>query len=242
MKSRLLMILLLCAAMLFGGCREGGSDLFGGNSSGIGAEEFNIGERSDKSGLYTYGSSSSITSSFSSNRSAVSAESSESDPVIVVIQSTQPTQTSESAQSSMTKASDPSSSPPKSSSAPIVITVPEEPPKSSSASVVIVPNESVEDDTSVSLGDVSSNGNGDTPAGISDVTSEPEKSSSEEPSESQPETSVSPYKYEGNVYIAASGNGKKYHKNPKCSNMNGSVEMSVEEALEKGYTPCKKCW
>lgn len=230
MKSRLLMILLLCAAMLFGGCREGGSDLFGGNSSGIGAEEFNIGERSDKSGLYTYGSSSSITSSFSSNRSAVSAESSESDPVIVVIQSTQTVQTAKSTQITQ------------SSSALIVITVPEEPPKCSSASVVIVPNESVEDDTSVSLGDVSSNGNGDTPAGISDVTSEPEKSSSEEPSESQPETSVSPYEYEGNVYIAASGNGKKYHKNPKCSNMNGSVEMSVEEALEKGYTPCKKCW
>lgn len=237
MKSRLLTIILLCAAMLLGGCREGGSDAFGDNSSGIRAEEFNIGERSDKSELYSYSSSSSIASSSSSKKSAVSEESSyfessesdasQSEPVIVVIQSAQTVQTDKSTQNTQ------------SSSAPIVIAVPEEPPKSSSASVVIVPNEPVEDDTSVSLGDVSSS---DTPAGVSDVTSEPEESSLEEPSEPQPETSLSPYEYEGNVYIAASGKGKKYHKNPKCSNMNGSLPMSVEEALKKGYTPCKKCW
>lgn len=43
------------------------------------------------------------------------------------------------------------------------------------------------------------------------------------------------------VYIAASGNGKKYHSNPNCSNMNGTVELSVNEALGRGYTPCSKC-
>ena len=44
------------------------------------------------------------------------------------------------------------------------------------------------------------------------------------------------------VYIAASGNGTKYHSNPHCSRMNGVIEMSVEEAQAMGYTPCKKCY
>lgn len=43
------------------------------------------------------------------------------------------------------------------------------------------------------------------------------------------------------VCIAASGNGKKYHKTGKCSNMNNNVIwMSVSEAQARGYTPCKK--
>ncbi len=43
------------------------------------------------------------------------------------------------------------------------------------------------------------------------------------------------------VYIAATGNGTKYHRSKNCSKMNGNViEMTVEEARSKGYTPCKK--
>lgn len=44
------------------------------------------------------------------------------------------------------------------------------------------------------------------------------------------------------VYIAASGKGKKYHNNPKCSNMKGTNSLSVEDAVARGYTPCKKCY
>lgn len=41
------------------------------------------------------------------------------------------------------------------------------------------------------------------------------------------------------VYIAASGKGKKYHYDPYCSNMNGDViGMSKEEAESQGYTMC----
>lgn len=43
------------------------------------------------------------------------------------------------------------------------------------------------------------------------------------------------------VYIAASGNGKKYHWSAYCSGMDGNViEMSKEDAEAAGYTPCKK--
>ena len=35
---------------------------------------------------------------------------------------------------------------------------------------------------------------------------------------------------QASVYIAASGNGTKYHSDPHCSRMNGVIEMSVEEA------------
>ena len=44
------------------------------------------------------------------------------------------------------------------------------------------------------------------------------------------------------VYIASSGNGKKYHSNPNCSNMNGTIKLSVDDALGRGYTACKKCY
>lgn len=49
--------------------------------------------------------------------------------------------------------------------------------------------------------------------------------------------------YSNVVYIAASGKGKKYHNNPKCSNMKGNVaSISIENAVARGYTPCKKCY
>lgn len=44
------------------------------------------------------------------------------------------------------------------------------------------------------------------------------------------------------VYVASSGKGKKYHNNPKCSNMKGTISLSVEDAVARGYTPCKKCY
>lgn len=47
---------------------------------------------------------------------------------------------------------------------------------------------------------------------------------------------------QASVYIAASGNGTKYHSDPHCSRMNGVIEMSVEEVQAMGYTPCKKCY
>lgn len=43
------------------------------------------------------------------------------------------------------------------------------------------------------------------------------------------------------VYVAASGNGKRYHTNPTCSRMKGAVSLSISEAEAQGYTPCKKC-
>lgn len=46
----------------------------------------------------------------------------------------------------------------------------------------------------------------------------------------------------GTVYVASSGNGKKYHSNPNCSNMSGTREMSVSQAKAAGYTACKKCY
>ncbi|WP_300381319.1 DUF4236 domain-containing protein [Clostridium sp.] len=44
------------------------------------------------------------------------------------------------------------------------------------------------------------------------------------------------------VHISSSGNGKKYHSDPNCSSMNGTIHLSVDEALNRGYTACKKCY
>lgn len=45
----------------------------------------------------------------------------------------------------------------------------------------------------------------------------------------------------GTVYIAASGNGSKYHTNPNCSRMKGTIKLTVSEAESRGYSPCSKC-
>lgn len=36
--------------------------------------------------------------------------------------------------------------------------------------------------------------------------------------------------------------GSKYHSTPDCSNMKNSLQVTKEEAEERGYEPCKKCY
>lgn len=75
------------------------------------------------------------------------------------------------------------------------------------------------------------------------TTSVPTVTSSSNTSESYNNygTSVSNNKTE-TVYIASSGKGKKYHSNPNCSNMNGTISLTLGEAQSRGYTACKKCY
>lgn len=42
------------------------------------------------------------------------------------------------------------------------------------------------------------------------------------------------------VWIPKSG--KKYHSHSGCSNMKDPSQVTKEEAEDRGYTPCKKCW
>ncbi len=42
------------------------------------------------------------------------------------------------------------------------------------------------------------------------------------------------------VYV--SGSGKKYHSNSSCSGMKSPQELTLTEAENRGYTPCKKCY
>lgn len=42
------------------------------------------------------------------------------------------------------------------------------------------------------------------------------------------------------VWIPISG--KKYHKTAECSNMKSPTSVSLTEAVNKGYEPCKKCY
>lgn len=46
----------------------------------------------------------------------------------------------------------------------------------------------------------------------------------------------------GTVYVAASGKGSKYHSNPNCSRMKGTITMTVSQAQAAGYDPCSKCF
>ena len=44
----------------------------------------------------------------------------------------------------------------------------------------------------------------------------------------------------GTVWVTAKG--KRYHNNPKCSNMKNPEEVTIEEAEKRGLTPCQKCY
>lgn len=44
------------------------------------------------------------------------------------------------------------------------------------------------------------------------------------------------------VYIASSGKGKCYHSNPNCSNMKNPNCISLEDAINRGYVACSKCY
>lgn len=45
------------------------------------------------------------------------------------------------------------------------------------------------------------------------------------------------------VFIASSGDGKRYHRKRSCSGMNGNaISISVEQAKARGYSPCKICY
>lgn len=41
--------------------------------------------------------------------------------------------------------------------------------------------------------------------------------------------------------VWVSNSGKRYHGNPSCSNMKNPQEISLEDAVSRGLTPCKKC-
>lgn len=43
------------------------------------------------------------------------------------------------------------------------------------------------------------------------------------------------------VWIPTKG-GKKYHRKPTCSGMNGPENVTKAEAETRGFTPCKKCY
>lgn len=44
----------------------------------------------------------------------------------------------------------------------------------------------------------------------------------------------------GEVWIPRTGS--KYHSNSRCSNMKSPSKVSKQDAINWGYTPCKKCY
>ncbi len=59
-------------------------------------------------------------------------------------------------------------------------------------------------------------------------------------SDSQTDTDTDTETEEEKVWIPASG--KKYHSRSDCSGMKNPTEVTVDEAIDKGYEPCKRCY
>lgn len=43
-------------------------------------------------------------------------------------------------------------------------------------------------------------------------------------------------------YVWIPKTGSKYHSNPSCSGMNNPSKVTKDEAIQRGYEPCKKCY
>ena len=58
------------------------------------------------------------------------------------------------------------------------------------------------------------------------------------------EAPVSPDEAESgsSVMVWIPRTGQKYHNNAKCSNMKKPYYFTIEEAVRRGFTPCKKCY
>ena len=81
-----------------------------------------------------------------------------------------------------------------------------------------------------------------TPEPTAEPTPEPTPEPTAEPTpEPTSETEPAKQSTSQQVYIAGSGNGKKYHRDPSCSRMRNPVQISIEEAQSRGYTSCSKC-
>ena len=64
--------------------------------------------------------------------------------------------------------------------------------------------------------------------------------SSSSKSDSDDSDSDSSSSSSGDVWIPASGS--KYHSSKNCSNMKNPHKVTLQEAKDSGYTPCKKCY
>lgn len=79
----------------------------------------------------------------------------------------------------------------------------------------------------------------DSPLPVAETAEEEELSSA---AEENPGSAADTAPQENRVYVAGSGNGKRYHRDPTCSSMKDPVELTQEEAEARGYTPCKRCY
>lgn len=64
------------------------------------------------------------------------------------------------------------------------------------------------------------------------IDAEPPQISSEAPAEQQQQE----------VLVWVPRTGKKYHRNPACSNMKNPSQIPLSEAQARGFTPCKNCY
>ncbi len=66
-----------------------------------------------------------------------------------------------------------------------------------------------------------------------------EAPTTEAPTTSAPTTNTP---NDGNLVWIPTNGGTKYHKTSTCSKMKEPIQVTVDEAVNKGYSPCKKCY
>ena len=58
----------------------------------------------------------------------------------------------------------------------------------------------------------------------------------------QPQTQAPTQSQENSVMVWIPKSGSKYHSNSECSNMKNPSQTTLEEAISRGFEPCKKCY
>lgn len=82
-----------------------------------------------------------------------------------------------------------------------------------------------------------------TPEPTPEITPEPTPEPTPEitPAPVQEETQAQTQPQEDMVWIASTGNGKKYHSYSGCSNMKNPIQVTLSDAIARGYERCSKC-
>ena len=110
-------------------------------------------------------------------------------------------------------------------------------------------NSDISSPTSISSEIESSQESSDPESEIEEIESSQAEPSAPIESEQQTETVLPPQSYTEEVsetepqavMVWISSNGTKYHSKSSCSNMKNPSQITLDEAIAQGYTPCKRC-
>ena len=78
--------------------------------------------------------------------------------------------------------------------------------------------------------------------GDSALAGSPSTSNEEAATQPEAQQEEAPVEDKNETMVWIPNSGSKYHSRANCSNMKNPREVTIDQAISMGFTPCKKCW